>query len=144
MYWDLPINEGGFDFKNYQRNQYLSQQGYKHRYMKTGTTIVGCIYNNGVVLGADTRATEDTIAADLDCEKCYYYDFEKRKNTDIKNKYISELESIEILINTYKAMVKKHITSKEQYSVIAKQLNSKINTTANLLAYVKREDENYE
>ena len=72
MYWDLPINEGGFDFKNYQRNQYLSQQGYKHRYMKTGTTIVGCIYNNGVVLGADTRATEDTIAADLDCEKLHY------------------------------------------------------------------------
>lgn len=30
----------------------------------TGTTIVGCIYNNGLVLGADTRATEGEIIAD--------------------------------------------------------------------------------
>lgn len=43
-----------------------------------GTTIVGCIYagdpndpndKGGVVLGADTRATEGPIVADKNCEK---------------------------------------------------------------------------
>jgi len=43
-----------------------------------GTTIVGCIYagdpndpndKGGVVLGADTRATEGSIVADKNCEK---------------------------------------------------------------------------
>lgn len=39
--------------------------------MKTGTTIVGVIYRDGVVLGADTRATEGSIVADKNCEKIH-------------------------------------------------------------------------
>lgn len=39
---------------------------------KTGTTIVGVIYKDGVVLGADTRATEDTVVADKNCSKIHY------------------------------------------------------------------------
>lgn len=39
---------------------------------KTGTTIVGIIYKDGVILGADTRATEDTTVADKNCEKIHY------------------------------------------------------------------------
>lgn len=39
---------------------------------KTGTTIVGLVYKNGVVLGADTRATNDTTVADKNCEKIHY------------------------------------------------------------------------
>lgn len=39
---------------------------------KTGTTIVGVVYKGGVVLGADTRATEGTIVADKNCEKIHY------------------------------------------------------------------------
>lgn len=35
----------------------------------TGTTIVGCMFNDGIVLGADTRATEGPIVADKNCEK---------------------------------------------------------------------------
>lgn len=35
----------------------------------TGTTIVGCLFKDGVVLGADTRATEGPIVADKNCEK---------------------------------------------------------------------------
>ena len=35
----------------------------------TGTTIVGCLFNDGIVLGADTRATEGPIVADKNCEK---------------------------------------------------------------------------
>lgn len=38
----------------------------------TGTTIVGLIYADGVVLGADTRATNDTTVADKNCEKIHY------------------------------------------------------------------------
>lgn len=35
----------------------------------TGTTIVGCLFRDGIVLGADTRATEGPIVADKNCEK---------------------------------------------------------------------------
>lgn len=36
------------------------------RMMKTGTTIVGVVYADGVVLGADTRATEGTVVRPFD------------------------------------------------------------------------------
>jgi len=39
--------------------------------MKTGTTIVGVVYKDGVVLGADTRATEGSIVCDKNCEKIH-------------------------------------------------------------------------
>ena len=42
------------------------------RAKKTGTTIVGVIYDGGVVLGADTRATEGDTVADKNCEKIHY------------------------------------------------------------------------
>jgi 20S proteasome subunit beta 2 len=35
----------------------------------TGTTIVGCLFKDGIVLGADTRATAGPIVADKNCEK---------------------------------------------------------------------------
>merc|ERR1712196_192029 len=40
-------------------------------FRKTGTTIVGCVYKDGVVLGADTRATGDTTVVDKNCEKIH-------------------------------------------------------------------------
>lgn len=40
--------------------------------IKTGTTIVGIIFKDGVILGADTRATEGPIVADKNCEKIHY------------------------------------------------------------------------
>jgi len=42
------------------------------RTKKTGTTICGVVYADGVVLGADTRATEGPIVADKNCEKIHY------------------------------------------------------------------------
>lgn len=39
---------------------------------KTGTTIVGLVYKDGVVLGADTRATEGPIVCDKNCEKIHH------------------------------------------------------------------------
>jgi len=40
-------------------------------YRKTGTTIVGCLAQNTLILAADTRATEGTIVADKMCEKVH-------------------------------------------------------------------------
>jgi len=39
---------------------------------KTGTTICGVIYADGVVLGADTRATEGETVCDKNCDKIHY------------------------------------------------------------------------
>ena len=39
---------------------------------KTGTTIVGIVFKDGVILGADTRATSDSIVADKNCKKIHY------------------------------------------------------------------------
>lgn len=65
--------ESGFSFDNFQRNVRLQQNGLEMpKAMKTGTTICGVIFKDGVVLGADTRATEGPIVADKNCEKIHY------------------------------------------------------------------------
>lgn len=64
--------KGGFNFDNVVRNNMLEKNGMKKPgFLKTGTTIVGIVYNDGVVLGADTRATEGPIVADKNCEKIH-------------------------------------------------------------------------
>jgi len=69
----------GFDFSNYQRNQMIlasanetSKNLIPTKAMKTGTTIVGITYAGGVVLGADTRATNGTCVAEKNCTKIDY------------------------------------------------------------------------
>ncbi|RMZ83065.1 hypothetical protein DV738_g1331, partial [Chaetothyriales sp. CBS 135597] len=63
----------GFDFSNYNRNAALHARGVPlPKATSTGTTIVGCIYDNGVVIAADTRATSGPIVADKNCEKLHY------------------------------------------------------------------------
>ena len=56
----------------------------------TGTTIVGCLFKDGIVLGADTRATEGPIVADKNCEKvfdpsliskCFVFNFSSQRFT---------------------------------------------------------------
>jgi 20S proteasome subunit beta 2 len=55
------------------RNELLKQKaGIVPSFTKTGTTIVGLIYKDGVVLGADTRSTAGTTVADKNCEKIHY------------------------------------------------------------------------
>jgi len=67
---DIPT--GGFNFGNFQRNLKLECQGvHPPKAVKTGTTIVGCIFANGVVLGADTRATAGNVVADKNCSKIH-------------------------------------------------------------------------
>lgn len=41
------------------------------RETKTGTTICGIIFKDGVILGADTRATDGSIVADKVCQKIH-------------------------------------------------------------------------
>jgi len=49
---------GGFSFENTRRNQVIAQRGsVVPRAKKTGTTIVGVIYDGGVVLGAVAPST---------------------------------------------------------------------------------------
>jgi len=68
----LLQNGGGFTFENTSRNHMLEAAGLKAPgAMKTGTTIVGVVYNDGVVLGADTRATEGPIVCDKNCFKIH-------------------------------------------------------------------------
>ncbi|KAK4402703.1 Proteasome subunit beta type-7-A [Sesamum angolense] len=65
--------KGGFSFDLCRRNEMLVQKGLKQpSFLKTGTTIVGLIFQDGVILGADTRATEGPIVADKNCEKIHY------------------------------------------------------------------------
>ncbi|XP_067826299.1 proteasome subunit beta type-7-like [Heptranchias perlo] len=68
---------GGFNFENCRRNAALGgelqQMGYKPpKARKTGTTIAGIIFKDGVILGADTRATDDMVVADKNCIKIHY------------------------------------------------------------------------
>lgn len=83
-------NKSGFDFDNHVRyvpyesscprflhingnafrNSHLQEKGLPlPKATSTGTTIVGCLFKDGIVLGADTRATEGPIVADKNCEK---------------------------------------------------------------------------
>ncbi|GAA5861648.1 hypothetical protein JCM5353_001840 [Sporobolomyces roseus] len=63
----------GFSFENTLRNSSLANKNLGlPKATSTGTTIVGCLYENGIVLGADTRATEGPIVADKNCEKIHF------------------------------------------------------------------------
>jgi len=64
---------GGFSFENCKRNNFLANSGLKPPMTrKTGTTIVGVVFDGGIVLGADTRATEGSTVCDKNCEKIHY------------------------------------------------------------------------
>ena len=55
----------GFDFSNHNRNAALHAQGVPlPKATSTGTTIVGALFDGGVVIAADTRATSGPIVAD--------------------------------------------------------------------------------
>ena len=73
----LKQEEGGFNFSNFERNKRL-KTNLKYKYKKTGTTIVGTIFKDGVVLGADTRASEGRI-----CSRFRLYE-----NSLVRTKYI--------------------------------------------------------
>lgn len=66
----------GFSFDNIHRNALFEKLASSHgttlpKFKKTGTTIAGLVFANGVVLGADTRATNGTEVAEKNCEKIH-------------------------------------------------------------------------
>merc|ERR1712226_779012 len=64
---------GGFNFDLAHRNATLGKAGMvPPSAFKTGTTICGVVYKDGVVLGADTRATGGTVVCDKNCAKIHY------------------------------------------------------------------------
>ncbi|XP_054435017.1 proteasome subunit beta type-10 isoform X2 [Pteronotus mesoamericanus] len=66
---------GGFCFDNCLRNASLKRAlpGLQAPHArKTGTTIAGLVFRDGVILGADTRATNDFVVADKACEKIHF------------------------------------------------------------------------
>ncbi|RHY09251.1 hypothetical protein DYB28_000192 [Aphanomyces astaci] len=74
--------EGGFSFSNVRRNEFIlnnttqaagnKTKNAPFKVQKTGTTIVGLVYKDGIVLGADTRATGGSTVMDKNCEKIHY------------------------------------------------------------------------
>eukprot|EP00543_Licmophora_paradoxa_P005143 CAMPEP_0202447252 /NCGR_PEP_ID=MMETSP1360-20130828/5969_1 /ASSEMBLY_ACC=CAM_ASM_000848 /TAXON_ID=515479 /ORGANISM="Licmophora paradoxa, Strain CCMP2313" /LENGTH=290 /DNA_ID=CAMNT_0049064239 /DNA_START=60 /DNA_END=932 /DNA_ORIENTATION=- len=68
----------GFSFENVHRNNMIESTASKSSKSalpsatKTGTTIVGLVYKDGIVLGADTRATGGSEVAEKNCEKIHY------------------------------------------------------------------------
>lgn len=65
----------GFNFDNAARNAALEglfDGGQTPKPLKTGTTIAGVVFKDGVVLGADTRATSGDVVADKMCAKIHY------------------------------------------------------------------------
>ncbi|KAI8122353.1 hypothetical protein FF38_04643 [Lucilia cuprina] len=68
---DVP--KSGFNFENCKRNADLLRNGFQApKTVKTGTTIAGIVFKDGVILGADTRATEGPIVSDKNCSKIHY------------------------------------------------------------------------
>ena len=63
----------GFSFENCKRNAHLAlDKGFNApKTTKTGTTIVGVVFDGGVVLGADTRATGGDVVSDKNCQKIH-------------------------------------------------------------------------
>ncbi|XP_024115479.1 proteasome 20S subunit beta 13a [Oryzias melastigma] len=71
----LESPASGFNFDNAARNaafEGLFEEGHPPKPMKTGTTIAGVVFKDGVVLGADTRATSSEVVADKMCAKIHY------------------------------------------------------------------------
>jgi 20S proteasome subunit beta 2 len=73
--FEMERPTGGFQFDLAARNKFLETSVQNAKIpagMKTGTTICGCIFKDGVAIAADSRATEGNIVADKNCMKIHY------------------------------------------------------------------------
>ncbi|CAG11682.1 unnamed protein product [Tetraodon nigroviridis] len=71
----LETPAAGFNFDNAARNAALRgllEGSQTPKPLKTGTTIAGVVFKDGVVLGADTRATSGEVVADKMCAKIHH------------------------------------------------------------------------
>ncbi|KAK8828989.1 hypothetical protein WA538_000991 [Blastocystis sp. DL] len=63
----------GFVFDNCARNQaFQDKLKFQCAFKKTGTTIVGLVYKDGVIIAADQRATTESLIVDKGCLKIHY------------------------------------------------------------------------
>jgi len=71
--WKELEPKKGFNFENYARNQDLIKDKKVPipKVHKTGTTLAGCTFEGGVVMGADTRATSGETIAEKRCFKIH-------------------------------------------------------------------------
>ena len=66
----MSVHRSTVAYRSCYRNNFLADRGLPlPKATSTGTTIVGCLFKDGIVLGADTRATGGAIVADKNCEK---------------------------------------------------------------------------
>ncbi|KII71274.1 Proteasome subunit beta type-7 [Thelohanellus kitauei] len=67
------MEECGFCFDNCRRNELLvANEHYKlPAPKKTGTTIAGAVFKDGVIIGADTRSTSETVVEEKNCLKLH-------------------------------------------------------------------------
>lgn len=69
------LPKSGFNYDNCLRNNALlatnPNKAHQLSYTKTGTTICGVIFKDGVIVAADTRATGGNIVADKNCAKIH-------------------------------------------------------------------------
>lgn len=71
----------GFDFSNYNRNAALHARGVPlPKATSTGTTIVGCIYDNGVVVRPHHWVTDNFKLLTLTWVDCRRYQSNKRSH----------------------------------------------------------------
>lgn len=62
-----------FSFEFYERNENFKNSGIKSPPLtKTGTTIAGVVFKDGVILGADTRSTSGSHIASKNSVKIHY------------------------------------------------------------------------
>jgi len=71
--WAELAPKTGFSFENYERNAKLinNKDIPAPKLQKTGTTLAGCTFEGGVVMGADTRATSGETIAEKRCFKVH-------------------------------------------------------------------------
>lgn len=72
-YYETPENRG-FNFTNFKRNKYILEEAGANppKFKKTGTTIVGVVCKDGVVMATDTRATGGSTVMEKNCQKLHY------------------------------------------------------------------------
>jgi len=73
-YFDYnQVPQGGFQYDLVGRNDVLQEKhGITHNFKKTGTTIVGLVVKDAVILGADTRASSGELVVQKNCSKIHY------------------------------------------------------------------------
>nr|UXY86950.1 26S proteasome SU [Cryptomonas paramecium] len=60
-----------FVFKNYWKSEIITLK-MNFNFKKTGTTIIGLLFRDGIILAADTRATNGKIICDIACDKIHF------------------------------------------------------------------------